>query len=160
VNPAAQKTEQGVDDRVTRRLRELGHEIHSYRISEKGPVLGMYIITGNSKIAFRMEDDDTLVVVLYQRVGPRQGLGNPFKDIICFLEFLRCDDLFIQRVRALIKPSYRKRPEDLSMERMKRFCMKYLGGRPVPGEWGDDWLCLDLKDYKPMRELRKTRHHS
>jgi hypothetical protein len=104
-----------------------------------------------------MEEDDTLTVVLYQRIGPRKGLGNPFRDIIRFLEFLRQEDLGVKKVRALIKPSLRRREEDLSLERMKRFCMDYLGGRPVPGDWGDEWLCLDLKDYKAMREHRRKR---
>jgi type III secretion system regulator LcrR len=145
------------NDRVTQKLRSLGYEVNDYKLSGTSLILGGSFCTKCSEIVYRVEQDDTVIIVVYRRTAPRQGLASPFADIIWFIELLTDESLGIRRVKAMIRQLFKDVKDGLSARRMKQFYIEYLGGRTLDWEDGDEWLYLDLKNYEPVRHIRKPK---
>lgn len=138
-------------DRVAQALAGHGFVVTPQHLFVHG-FSGFHFQVGHVEIIFRLADDDeTVMIPLYRRVGPRVGMRNAYLEMWWFLEFLKQPDLRIQRVKGLIRALNDTREGDLSTQRIAEFYRKLFGAGSLGFESGEEWMFLELKDLKPMR---------
>jgi type III secretion system regulator LcrR len=119
-------------------------------------LVGLRFEVGVVEIVYRLVDRQNVMIVLYRRLREISGLTNPFKDFIWFLEFLTRKELGLERVMGMTK-QLSDAPWGLSSRRIARFYKECLNGKTLGWHEGHEWVYLDLKDYKTLRQCRADR---
>ena len=86
----------------------------------------------------------------------KRGLGSAFGDLLWFLEYLIRKDVGVERVMGMVDNFLYEDEGGLSTARLNRFYTRLQGARIMKFD-GDDWLYLDLRDYRPVREHFRMR---
>jgi type III secretion system regulator LcrR len=135
-----------------------GLEITPMRLSRHSSsmFLGLRFEAGASEIVYRLIDPQNVIVVLYRRLKEISGLRNPFKDFIWFLEFLTRKELGLERVMGMTK-QLSGSPGGLSSRRIAKFYKECLNAKTLGWHGENEWVYLDLKDYKTLRQCRAER---
>ena len=138
-------------DRVAQALAARGFVVTPKALFVDG-YSGFHFEVGHVEIIFRLDDDDeTVMIPLYRRLGPRVGMRNSYLEMWWFLEFLQQPDLGVTRVKGLIRALNEAREGDLPSERIAEFYRRMFGAGSLGFEDGEEWMHLELKDLKPMR---------
>lgn len=141
-------------DRVAEELARLGYVVTPRSFYRDG-YTGNHVLLGEAHVAYRIEDDDeTVIIPWYQsNHSAAVNLRNSFAQFEWFLGFLARPDLRLKRVRGMIRaaqPQANGRPR-LSTERISKYYKRLLGGQTLTWDGGEEWLYLDLMDYRPRR---------
>jgi len=137
------------EDPFTQYLRAKGTEVKVY---QPGgflglPAVGWRIRVGNSYVVYRIPEEtpEILLIVLFEREGKRNGLLSPFADLTRFVRMVKHCGLPIHYIKGLVDIVSGRPADHLDPERIAAFYTRYLGGRRVPGEDGDEWVLGDVR---------------
>jgi hypothetical protein len=141
-------------DRLAKELTRLGYAVTPTSLYRDG-YTGYHVALGDAELAYRIEPDDVTVIIPWYH-GPRRrgaSLRNAFAEFEWFLSFLARPDSRLKRVRGMIRaaPPNREGAPSLPTERISEFYRRLLGGRTLAWEGGEEWLYLDLQEYRPRR---------
>jgi type III secretion system regulator LcrR len=124
--------------------------IDGYRIEIKG-----------LEIVYRMWDPETCLLVLVRRLDQVGGLRNPFAGLIWFVELVKANCPSVKRVAGKVDTSNYTADAGLDDDRLRGFYAlfeTYLAAVPLNPVFPSVWVCLELADYRPLREnLRRRR---
>ena len=142
-------------DRIAQELNRQGFTVTEKSVFIHG-FAGYHFEVLGAEFVYRMdEDDETVVVTLFRRVGDRAGLGHPWKAWDWFLAFL-VQQPGIKRVKGLTR-KLGSSDHDLSTDRLVTGYQRLWGGTLLEVDMGEEWYCLDLKNFVPMREYRRRK---
>lgn len=141
-------------DRVATELVRLGYTVTPKSLYRDG-YTGNHVAIGKAELVYRIEqDDETVIIPWYQgRAGGGGSLRNSFAEFEWFLGFIAQPQFRLKRVRGMIRaaqPQADGRP-GLPTARIAEFYKRILGGKTLAWDGGEEWLYLDLKDYRPRR---------
>jgi type III secretion system regulator LcrR len=134
----------------------MGFSLTKKNLPEHG-VQGWSFTVRQAEIVYYIEDDDeTVIIPFYGRRGDRAGLQNAFRELIWFVGILaeRRHHLGLSRVRGLVRAERDKHPDALSTERISEFYTRLLGAHIQEKGFSGNWLVLDLKDFRTLRQFR------
>lgn len=149
------------EDKVGQRLRELGFEVSDYKATDSpydNEILGKVFVKDNAEITYNYSEDDTstLIIGLYRALKKKPGLYNHFAELLWFLDFLKREDVGVQRVTCTVKIPNTAYVKPLMSYKMIRFCTELMGGHVISGPNLIPWYMLDLRDYTGLRLPEKT----
>lgn len=124
------------------------------------PPVGWTFTVGRSRIIYvvRAEDPSTLVVVLFERIGGRNGLGSPFADFVRFVSLVKNSGTGIARIQGRVEASERRPEDSIETVRMEGFYHRYLGGKDVTEGEKVKWVVGELENLTmPLASERKER---
>jgi len=142
-------------DRIAQELTRQGFDVTEKSLFRDG-FAGFHFEVRGAEFVYRIDDDDeTVVVTLFRRVGDRAGLAHPWKAWDWFLAFL-IQQPGIKRVKGLTR-KLGSSDRDLSTERLVDGYRRLWGGTLLEVDFGEEWYCLELENFVPMREYRKMK---
>ena len=127
---------------------------------------GTSLVTGgrirllNAELVYRVEPEDTVLILLYRRLSVRKGLKNSFRDLLVFCALIADEVASIRfiKAKAIPWPEARGKVMERGMEpeRLQTLYCQHIGTRQANG-----WLYFDLNDYRLAPEncrafLKKT----
>lgn len=137
-------------DGLNRVLREHGVKTRPYCLPNSSLVVGEVFQRDGYELVFRLEENQILILVAYRRIRARQGLANPFRILLWFMELLCIPESGVRTIKALpLAPVSGKGPR-LSTQQLYAFYRHYLGGRPAEHDGEPGWLALDVVDFCPL----------
>lgn len=140
-------------DRIARELAQQDFTVTEKSLFRDG-FAGFHFEVLGAEFVYRLDDDnETIVVTLFRRVGNRTGLGHPWKAWDWFLTFLT-QQPGIKRVKGLTR-KLGDSDRDLSTDRLVTGYQRLWGGTLLEVDMGEEWYCLELENFVPMREYRK-----
>src|SRR5262245_25813452 len=141
-------------DRIAAELAREGITAVPQDLLRDGHVGSLFVV-GRAEICYRIDDDDrTVVISHYKRRDGRDGLRHGFREFIWFLEFLCRERLRLRRVKGLIRAE--TEPGAMPTPRIAEMYKRVLGGSTLEIDHGEEWIYLDLADYRTMRERRRS----
>lgn len=129
-------------------LAQAGIEVTPYFWQQSEIQLGYRIEVEGLELVFRVEDCE-IIIVLLKRVHPNLGLSNPFAGLFLLAEHavqLYPSDWVIRGNVDVLRGS------NMSSQRLAQFYLKACGASHDELE---DWYCLRLADYRPLKKLKK-----
>ena len=144
-------------DRIAQELTRLGYAVTPKSIYRDG-YSGNVVRLEQAEIAYRIEPDDRTVIIPWYQADAASGGGlrNSFAAFEWFLGFLARREFALHEVRGLIRaPSGPQIAPRLSTGRIAEFYKRVLGGRTLAWDGGEEWLILELKDFRPRRHVRR-----
>lgn len=120
---------------------------------------GNHFVTHGTELIYRIDDDnETVMLPLYRRLHGRSTPRNSFAGIDWFANFLIQHQLGIKRLTGVIRAIDPGEMSYMTTARIARAYQRLFGARCVGRRLGEDVLCLELEDYRPIRDVRKLRH--
>lgn len=138
-------------DCVTEYLKQEGYRVVDEMMGNSPIKLGNAVYWRYSKFTYKVEPEDTLVIICYERLGLQRGLGNGFRDIFEWLTAIKENVKAIKhvtgRVNALVATEVKN---GLSTEKLLRFYRDIMQS-PSADEMGESWFRFDLDTLKNFR---------
>ena len=143
-------------DPIRDRLAAAGHEIEPRWLFDK-PAMGIFsgyrLVVRRCEIIYRLEDPETVIIVLYRRLdGPRGN--NGFADLVWFLEFLKQGDFGVRRVMGKVDTFRYRKEGGISTRRLAEFYVRCMGGRIIQHQ-GEAWIHQELQHIVSPRQYRR-----
>lgn len=124
-------------------LRALGIDLIDYCLFDNPEwVLGPRFRLKTCELAYRLAEPDTLLVLLYRRMGTHRGLVNPFADLLWFLELATRPELAIHHVMGHVATWRFRQDGGPNDQRLTDFYLRYFQGRTRLYD-GHLWLYQD-----------------
>ncbi len=142
------------NDALTVFLRGLNIEIAPHYLTGSRIVLGGLFTRGETKIAYRLDEEvATVVIIYYESMAQKAGLTNQFSDLLWFFDCLIRPELKIEGVKGLVRPVISKET-GLSASRLEKF-YRILGAKVVETDKsGQQWLGGTVEGYRQWRARR------
>ncbi len=144
---------------LTRFLQKQGFRIERECLSEDPDslFLGLKFKVGKAEIVYRLVSPEVVLIVSYRRLGQRKGMRNTFAEFFWFIELLTRPEFGLKQVIGCVDAL---KDSPLSSERILYLYTHCLNGKMLmlkdrPLWHTGTWVYLELKDYKPLRELWK-----
>lgn len=131
-------------------------------------IVGYCVTLRHCKIIYRLEAQNSLMIVKYWRYKPAKGIRNAFADLLFFLDTLYSNNDYAEHVLGVIEQQPSQFTRRLSAERIALFYKRYLCVHEmesnegldwvgeVPDPLGSRWIVGRLSDYAKKRKLVKT----
>lgn len=108
------------------------------------------------EMIYRRPEPGLLLIVLYRRLTAKIGtLGNPFGDLVWFLQLCTRPEFELRRIMGYVSTRHYRHENGLSDQRLTRFYQRFFDA-----EWmqydGNLWLYKDVESLR-MR-LTRIRH--
>lgn len=146
-------------DSVTAYLQENGYRVVDEMMGNSPIKLGQAVFWRHSKFTYKVEQEDVLVIICYERVGKPRGLGNGFRDIFEWLTAIKENVPEIKevtgRVNALVATDVEK---GLTTEKLLRFYRDIMQS-PTADELGESWFRFDISTLKNFRSHYRANAH-
>ena len=140
-----------MEDCVTEFLKREGYRVVDEMMGNSPIKLGNAVFWRHSKFTYKVEPEDTLVIICYERMGKQRGLGNGFRDIFEWLTAIKNNLKQIKqvtgRVNALVATDV---SNGLTTDKLLRFYRDIMQS-PSADEIGESWFRFELDDLKNFR---------
>ena len=100
------------------------------------------------EMIYRRPEPDLLLIVLYRRQAEKTGtLGNPFADLVWFLQMCTQPEFELNRIMGYISTYHYRHENGLSNLRLTRFYQRFFDAHSVEYD-GNLWLCQSVQSLR------------
>ncbi len=140
-------------DPVTAMLKDQGVDVFNHYLSGTSIVTGGRINLAGSELVYKVEPDDTVMIVFYRRLNKRSSLKNSFRDLVGFCALVADNVPAIKFISGKAEPLLRSSKDGISKERLLAMYNRHIGTELKAG-----WLYFDLDQYR-YRTADSEKHH-
>ena len=130
-------------DPVTCLLNAKGITVRNHYLSGTTIVTGGAVRLNACELVYRMDDNETVIIVFYCRLNPAVGLKNSFRDLISFCALIAEELPAVRFITGKAEPLASRDSGAISKERLLAMYRRHIGT-----SLRDDWLYFELDDYR------------
>lgn len=144
------------EDLVAQRLTESGIVVSPYQLhgTLDNPIPGdgeKVFYKNNVKIVYRLKNEETLVMVLYEVISKTRGMKNPFYEFLWFIDFLKTNNTGVKRIEGMAKVYPGDHARVLPAHRLAQFYKKWINVKVAERTpFGGELLYGYLDDARPL----------
>ncbi|MCX4024653.1 hypothetical protein H0A36_09885 [Endozoicomonas sp. SM1973] len=140
-------------DVLSKQLQQRGFIIKPYYLRKSSFQLGYQLTINGFQLVYRLEGN-TVIFIIYRRMSARNNLKNPFLVFDAFL-YLLSSIPEVHEVKGSADALQACFTNPLSTEKLKVIYKQWFNGQTSHWEHGQEWLALQLSDYRPYFPLKK-----